>query len=183
MTAEIIDTTAGLHALAPEWAALWHQTPAATPFQHPAWLLPWWASFGTRHPRIATWREHGNLCGILPAYILDEESGRKLLPIGVGTTDYLDALGEGIPEMLAALLHRCTADNVRTVDLIDILPTSTLPNFPPPPGWQATWTPGNPCPVLDLAQIPAAIRRKVRMNRNRATRAGGYTVEHAGPAG
>ena len=28
--------------LAAEWASLWKRCPAATPFQHPAWLVPWW---------------------------------------------------------------------------------------------------------------------------------------------
>jgi CelD/BcsL family acetyltransferase involved in cellulose biosynthesis len=37
--------------------------------------------------------------------------------------------------------------------------------------------------VLALADIPGSIRRKVRMNRNRAGRAGGYAIEAAGLAG
>ena len=37
--------------------------------------------------------------------------------------------------------------------------------------------------MLRLADIPAGIRRKLRMNRNRAERAGGWTVDDAGPTG
>ena len=92
--AVILDDTAGLEALVPDWDALWHRTPGATPFQSPHWLLPWWQAFGTGMPRVATWWEDGVLRGVLPAYLLAEADGMKLLPIGAGTTDYLDALGE-----------------------------------------------------------------------------------------
>lgn len=183
MTVAVVDTEAGLAALVPEWRALWASSPGATPFQHPAWLLPWWAAFGTGEPRIATWHERGILQGILPAYILDQPDGRKMLPIGAGTTDYLDALGTGGAGMLAALLDRCMQDQVSSLDLIDIQPGSSLPTAAAPSGWRAAWGPGNPCPVLPLADIPSGIRRKLRMNRNRAHRAGGWAVQDAGPAG
>ena len=39
---EELTATPELEALAPEWDALWERLPAATPFQSPAWLLPWW---------------------------------------------------------------------------------------------------------------------------------------------
>lgn len=35
-----------LEQLAPEWMSLWETDPQATPFQNPAWLIPWWHSFG-----------------------------------------------------------------------------------------------------------------------------------------
>ncbi len=42
MTVEEATTTADLDRLRPEWEALWAADPSATPFQHPAWLIPWW---------------------------------------------------------------------------------------------------------------------------------------------
>jgi CelD/BcsL family acetyltransferase involved in cellulose biosynthesis len=66
---------------------------------------------------------------------------------------------------------------------MDVPPGSPLLAARPPAGWSAAWSEGNACPVLALAEIPAGIRRKLRMNRNRAERAGGWTVEAAGPAG
>ena len=168
---EIVDTSAGLAALADEWAALWSRTPEATPFQSPHWLLPWWRQFGTGHPRVAVERRDGVLVGVLPLYVLPRE--RKALPIGAGTTDYLDALGDPAP-LLPPLLDRLRADPVDQLDLIEVPPWSALPGCDG--GWKATWTAGSACPVLTLPELPAAIRRKLRMNRNRAERAGGYRV-------
>ena len=178
MTVSILDTTDAIQALAPEWAALWRSTPAATPFQHPAWLLPWWSAFGTGLPRMAIARRDGELVGLIPAYRLDEPGGRKMLPMGAGTTDYLDALGQGIPPMLDALLARCASDGVPCLDWFDAPPGAAIVAADP-----GVWSDGNPCPVLTLSNIPAAIRRKQRMNQNRADRAGGWSVEDAGPAG
>jgi len=39
---EEICELAVLVSLADEWWDLWHRSPAATPFQSPAWLLAWW---------------------------------------------------------------------------------------------------------------------------------------------
>ena len=39
-------TMAALEALRPDWTKLWLRSPAATPFQSPAWLIPWWRHFG-----------------------------------------------------------------------------------------------------------------------------------------
>ncbi len=37
----IVNDEAALSALEPEWRELWERDPAATPFQSPAWLVPW----------------------------------------------------------------------------------------------------------------------------------------------
>ena len=168
---EVVDTEAGLAALAGEWAALW-QSSHTTPFQSPHWLLPWWRQFGTGLPRIAIERRAGSLVGILPLYVLPAE--RKALPIGAGTTDYLDALGNPTP-LLAPVLDRLRADPVDSLDLIEVPPWSRLRDLSAP-GWSATWGQGGPCPVAALPDLPAGIRRKLRMNRNRAERAGGWQM-------
>src|SRR2546423_3268063 len=43
---EELTTTAALESLQPEWDRLWSRSPRATPFQSPAWLLPWWRHVG-----------------------------------------------------------------------------------------------------------------------------------------
>lgn len=174
---EVVETEAGLAALADEWAALWTRCRDATPFQSPHWLLPWWRQFGTGMPRVAVERQGGTLTGLLPLYVLPGE--RKALPIGAGTTDYLDALGSGA-ELLPILLDRLRADPVDGLDLIEVPPWSALPGRSAP-GWRVVWGQGSPCPVLMFDDVPAGIRRKLRMNRNRAERAGGWTVEAACP--
>lgn len=176
----VLETASELHALAPEWERLWRASPAATPFQSPSWLLPWWAQFGTGMPRVAVERRAGALAGLLPLYVLDEPGERKMLPIGAGTTDYLDGLGDPAP-LLPAALARARADRIDHCDLIEVPPGSPLLALPCPPGWHAHWHDASPCPVLSFPAIPARIRRKLRMARHRAERAGGWKTEIAGP--
>jgi CelD/BcsL family acetyltransferase involved in cellulose biosynthesis len=90
---ESIRNSNGLEQLAPEWTALWRADEHATPFQSPAWLVPWWHCFGAELWTIAI-RRHDALVGLLPFYVYCEpRSGeRQLLPLGVGTTDYLDGV-------------------------------------------------------------------------------------------
>ncbi len=188
----LLDTDAALLALAPEWEALWRRMPGASPFASPAWLLPWWRHFGSGAPRVAVQRTDGRLSGVLPLYRLDEPGIRKLLPIGAGTTDHLDALlepGVAVGPLLQAALDRARAEGVDVCDLIEVPPGSALHGIAPP-GWRMHWEDGQPCPVLTLptsvaglgAVVPANTLRKLRMNRNRAARAGGFTIETAGPA-
>lgn len=186
----LLDSDAALLALAPEWEALWRRVPGAPPFASPAWLLPWWRHFGTGAPRVAIRRTEGRLSGVLPLYRLDEPDGRKLLPIGAGITDHLDALlepGVTVGPLLQAALDHARADGVGVCDLIEVPPGSALHGVAPV-GWHAAWSDGQPCPVLTLPTtvagladtVPAGMLRKLRMNRNRAARAGGFTIEAAG---
>ncbi len=188
----VLETDAALLALAPEWEALWQRVPDASPFSAPAWLLPWWRHFGTRSPRVAIQRTAGRLVGVLPLYRLDEHGIRKLLPIGAGTTDHLDALLEpsvAVGPLLQAALDHARRDEVDACDLIEVPPCSSLHGIAPV-GWRVHWAAGQPCPVLTLPKtvaglaeiVPGNTLRKLRMNRNRADRAGGFTIETAGPA-
>src|SRR4051812_9598824 len=92
LAVDVLTATGDLVALRPEWEELWQRTPFATPFQSPHWLLSWWDQFGTEQPRAAVLRRDGQLAGLLPLYILDENGARKLLPLGAAMTDYCDAL-------------------------------------------------------------------------------------------
>ena len=95
---------AGIDALAPEWADLWRRVPDATPFQAPAWLLAWWRNFGNGELRFLAARAGGRLAAVLPLYVLSQPHCRKLLPIGIGLSDYLDVLAEpGRPEAAGTL--------------------------------------------------------------------------------
>ena len=183
MSSLLTDETA-LAALAPEWDTLWHRVPGASPFASPRWLLPWWRQWGTGRPRVATLRRAGRLAAVLPLYVLDEPGGAKLLPMGAGTGDYLDALAE--PEAdPGALLAEALAGSpdAASCDLIEIPAGGRLLGVGAPPGWRAEWRQDSACPVLvpgeGLANVPAHTRRKLRMARHRAERAGGSTVEAA----
>ena len=185
MTATIIDTEAGLQALAPEWAQLWQQA-GSPPFQSPDWLLPWWGVFGTGQPRVAVLRAGGKLAALLPMYVLDEAPERKLLPIGVGLSDYCDALiGPAAPAgsasaLLHAVLARAVAEGVTSCTLPDLTPSAALLAANPPPDWTEAALPDTPCPVLTLAGgIPAGQRRNIRQSRHRAECKGGWSAEIA----
>ncbi len=175
-------------AIIAEWHDLWRRTPDATPFQSPAWQLAWWSQFGTQRPVLASLRANGRLVGLLPCYVLPENGG-KLLPVGAGISDTLDVLlapdapPDAAERLLAEALH--TAGPIMRADLIDLPPASHLRTAPAPAGWRGTLGQGEPCPVLALTGarlreiIPPAAHRKLRMNRNRAARAGGATLHVA----
>ncbi len=177
-----------LQAIASDWHDLWQRAPQATPFQSPAWQLAWWAQFGTQRAVLAGLRLDGRLIGLLPCYVLPEDGG-KLLPIGAGISDTLDVLlapeapHDAAGRLLAQALR--AAGPVARADFIDLPPASPLRTAPAPAGWRDALSAGEPCPVLALSGarlreiIPAAAHRKLRMNRNRAARAGGATLHLA----
>ena len=148
----ILDTDAALQALLPEWDALWRRA-AAPPFQSTAWLLPWWSAFGTGQPGSQALRANGRLAGLLPLYLLDEGAERKLLPIGVGITDYCDALIDpsALPSsatsLLQASLARARLEGVTSCTLPDLPPGSALLAAATPADWHEVAQPGTPCPV------------------------------------
>ncbi len=182
-----VETETSLQALAPDWHALWQRTPAATPFQSPAWQLAWWRQFGTPRPVLATLRAEGRLLGLLPCYVLPEEG--KLLPIGAGISDTLDVLlaPEAPPDAAGRLLAEAlrAAGPIARADFIELPPASPLRTVPAPAGWRSTRAQGEPCPVLRLTgarlreSISKAAHRTLRMNRNRAGRAGGALLRLA----
>lgn len=192
----LVTDSHGLQALAADWRALWHRVPQATPFQAPEWLLPWWQAFGSPQPIIACLYQGERLDGLLPLYVLQDGEARKLLPIGIGLSDYCDALlapdapTAATHDLLAAALQAARAGGVALCDLVDVPQAAALAKLPAPPGWQGAWRPGVPCPVLaipDGAQaaedaVPARQRRKLRMNRHRAERAGGLRLHFADAA-
>lgn len=174
-TASCLRDDAALPALEGEWAALWRRG-RASPFQHPAWLLPWWAQFGTGSPRVGTLRAaDGTLVGLLPLYELPEE--RKSLPMGAGLSDYQDALldPEAPPGAAEALLA-ATLDCDLPCHLPDLPPDAVLREVATPSGWSDILQLADPCPVLLPDAVPATQRRKLRMARHRADRIGGYSV-------
>ena len=176
VAAELLRDEALLPALAPEWAALWRRS-GASPFQHPAWLLPWWAQFGNGAPRVALLRgDDGRLLGLLPLYDLVAE--RKVLPMGAGLSDYHDAVIDpgAPPDAVDALLRTALAGCDLPCHLTDLPSGAMLRAALAPRGWTASAFASDPCPVLRPQDVPARQRRKLRMSRHRAERIGGYAV-------
>lgn len=189
----MVTADAALHALRPEWEALWRRAAdETTPFQSPAWLLPWWRAFGTGRPRAAALRgDGGRLLGFLPLYLLDEGGETKLLPIGVGVSDYLDALldPDAPPNAAERLLGAALAASpeATSCDLVDLPPGAALRETHAPLDWRDEGTRATEsCPVLALPPgaalrdvVPPKRRRALQNARNRAERAGGCAIQTA----
>ncbi len=107
-TIRVVGSVEELAALAPRWADVWGSDPRAKPFQHPAWLVPWWRQFGQERLLACTLWRGVELVGLLPTYVYQPEAGgeRQLLLVGAGTSDYLDGVFApecGVEQVGAAL--------------------------------------------------------------------------------
>lgn len=185
---ELVEEARRLGALEPGWQALWARLPAATPFQSPAWALPWWRRF---HPgpllTAAAWRgEH--LVGLAPCYLEDGAHGRRVLPVGISVSDYLDVLLDpDEPAAGAALVHALAevGDRWAVWELEELAAGAAALALPRPEGCDDQVLPQSACPVLPLAGagvaacIPKQKMRKLRMARHRTERGGGE-VERIG---
>lgn len=175
LEAAVVTDEAGLRALAPDWWGLWRRCPAATPFQSPAWLLPWWRAFHPGALRVATVRAGGVLVGLAPLYLEDGPSGRRLLPVGISLSDHLDCLLDPAhPGAGAALADACAGEAVHWEDLA---PGACALALPIPRGFRARVDIQSACPVLALPEgadlagaLPPRKLRKLRMARHRGAR-------------
>jgi CelD/BcsL family acetyltransferase involved in cellulose biosynthesis len=198
LATDLITTTDALAALEGEWGELWSRCPAATPFQTPEWLLTWWRHFGAQPGwRLATvaLREvgTGRLVGLAPLFVHPGPDGtsRQLSPIGVGITDYLDALLEPAWADLAAerLLEKIAAGAAGwdVCDFEQLPPESPLLAARVPADCSREILDGKPCPVLPLPESVEAfeaglagwLRRNLRRGRRRLAEAGDFRCERA----
>jgi CelD/BcsL family acetyltransferase involved in cellulose biosynthesis len=187
-----IATAEELEALAPEWTRLWQRASHATPFQAPAWLIPWWRHFGTSELLVLCARESGELVGLLPLYILDEPPVRKLLPLGIGNSDWLDALcAPGREREVAESLMPVIAEHSHRFDACDLQPLPARSGLleADPAGLADERVTLEPCPALLLkpaggeleTALPRAMRQDLRYYRRRAGKVGQLRFEAAQP--
>ncbi|WP_207477094.1 GNAT family N-acetyltransferase [Arenibaculum pallidiluteum] len=188
---EAIRTLDGLDAVRPAWEALWREVPGATPFQHPAWAIAWWRAFEHGELWTLAVRDDRGLAGILPLY--REEDGR-LLPLGVGITDWLDVLARpNLP--LAPLVAALPAlTGCGRIEFPALSEHAALAAMPQPPGLVEDGGEDGCCPTLSLpatargeepdlsAALPARQVRNLRHTRSRALRAGPLGFLAATPA-
>lgn len=116
----VYSDAAALANLEGRWRELFAHAPTATPFQSFAWQETWWRHYATaRQPHVVAVEEGDDLVGLMPLY----RSGglwRTLRPIGVGPSDYLDALArEGYEDAVAQAVCSHLGE-LRDVDLIDL---------------------------------------------------------------
>lgn len=175
---ELLRTTEELESFRHEWEALWREDTNATPFQHPAWLLPWWHQFGQDEARAVVLRRNARPAAFLPFYIYRESGSAKqrLLPIGASTTDYLDGLfaPECRVEDVAEALHFLgEGGGWDTMNVAQIRPHSLLAQALHSTSGhkidsERCWR----IPVAGVAALPVKLRRNIMYYRNRAARRG-----------
>ena len=128
----LISTPEELERLREEWLALWRRSPAATPFQSPMWLLPWWRAFGSDDlSTIVARNASGALTALLPLYIARDDADSLGMFLGTGNSDYLDYVGNGDA---APLLAELAELDCQLWDLQQLRPTSPLLTAPLPEG-------------------------------------------------
>jgi CelD/BcsL family acetyltransferase involved in cellulose biosynthesis len=190
---EELATTAALEELRPDWERLWAAIPGATPFQAPDWLIPWWRHIGEGALLSLALRDGaGALIGFFPFYVYASPGSgeRSLFPLGIATTDYLDALvlpGREEAAMAAAFGHLAARQDAWDVcDWPQLRPGSPLLEAPPP-GWDSSVEPAEPCPALRLPASVTALDERVsgktlrdlRAHRRRAAALGDLRWETA----
>ncbi|KAA2241104.1 GNAT family N-acetyltransferase [Salinarimonas soli] len=181
LTADVIRTADGLTALEAEWWKLWRRCESATPFQSPAWLLPWWQVFAPGELRAIAVRDAGRLVALAPFYREDGAHGRRLLPLGIGLSDYGDILRDPLRgDAALAIVHAAAQiEGWDSLSLEDLAPGAAALTLRAGPGMSDATERQCACPVLDLtaAPVPAGKRRKLRMAQNRAARRAGFSIE------
>lgn len=188
LAVEEIANRARLGTIEPEWRNLWERCLAATPFEHPAWMLAWWEQFGSDRPcAFAVW-DGPILAGFAPFYVLAEGGRTRLLPVGVALSDRFDALiAPGREPEIAPLLLDRIARAGEACGGAEILPLAAESSLLAHANgrWEAA-----PCavsPVLDLAEGPEPLRASVprkmwsniKLARRRGRQEGGVTVRAA----
>jgi CelD/BcsL family acetyltransferase involved in cellulose biosynthesis len=163
-------------AIEDAWWALWHANPAATPFQSPAWLLPWRTQFGGERSGVLVVRRGDDIAALLPLFMHED----RWLLWGAGTSDWLD--GIYATGLAPDLLTKAIASLDAPLDLFQLPETSPLLRSAAPAGWSDDPARAASCIGLALpAELPRNIAQNLAYYRRRATRASVGNVERLGP--
>jgi len=106
---EVYTSPSALSSLRYEWLSLYREAVGVTPFQSPAWLIPWYEVWGQDRTHLVVARDDkGGVIGILPA--VRTAQGLELAGSGVG--DYLAPLLSASSTTLAAQACDLALDGV-----------------------------------------------------------------------
>jgi CelD/BcsL family acetyltransferase involved in cellulose biosynthesis len=188
LSVEAVTAADALEALRPEWEQLWSRA-RASPFLSPAWLLPWWKHVGRGELASAAIRDEdsGELVGLAALYVLrDDHRARRLFPLGIATTDHLDALAlpgreDDVAEAIVQHLI-ATASGWDVFEAPQLRPHALLLRCRWPASWRRELRDCEPHPALALpARVPLSLARTIAYSYNRAEREAELTIETAGP--
>ncbi|MBV8511445.1 MAG: GNAT family N-acetyltransferase [Xanthobacteraceae bacterium] len=178
---EVIDDMASLGQMREEWWDLWRRCPDATPFQCPAWLLPWWDAFAPGRLLVVVCRAQDRLVGLAPFYVEQTSGARRTLPLGISLSDYLDVLldpefsAEAAPALAAELGRAASWD---ALELCELASWAAALQLAAPAGCDVTQDSSSTCLVLPIGAaadgieqlLSSGMRRKLHLARNRAKR-------------
>ena len=187
----LITTAEELSAFVPAWRDLWQRDRQASPFQSAEWLASWWEHFGNSRLRSVVITKDAHPTGFLPFYIFrDPQSSQdQLLPVGVGTTDYLDGIfaAECSREEIAGAVECLCASTAHDLLCVPQLPPhSRLLEAMRSHGSSAAFLSASEgcsrMPAVALPDLPQKIRRNAMYYRNRALRCGALELVQADAA-
>jgi CelD/BcsL family acetyltransferase involved in cellulose biosynthesis len=184
LAAEPIEELSRLKELVPQWLDLWQRIPGATPFQSPAWLLAWYESFRPGPLRCVVVHRSQRLVAVAPFY-LEIGAHRRLLPLGISVSDYLDVLVD--PEWEGAagtllLTHLLASGCEDTLCCEELHPNASALRLWSMSEWCTALQRHSACPVLALdklslrGQVPKTILRRLQLARNRVQRRHGVVA-------
>lgn len=155
------------------WATLWERCPEATPFQAPAWILPWARHYAPdRCGAVIAGSKHA------PAAIVPFFTWRgSLLLAGTGPADYADGLfapeaREYAAALLAGICAAAIERDCMKIDLQQLRAESPLLHAPAPERWASECHEGVACPVAQLSGEDGlgGVSSRWRKNLRRARR-------------
>jgi CelD/BcsL family acetyltransferase involved in cellulose biosynthesis len=179
-----IQVSHDLTSIIPQWRHLLANCPDSTPFQSPAWLLPWWQVFGEGEPIIVSVLNRGGLAGLGLFYVYkgDPDRGPQLFFLGKSVSDYLDLLvAPNQPRaQVAQLIFNAVLESAswQHADLDRLRSTSSVLEVCPPAGISESRFQEGVCPELPLQgstikQIASKnTRDSIRKHLNRARSVG-----------
>lgn len=197
---EIVSSAAELEALEPAWWELWRRCPAATPFQSPAWLIPWWHAFSPGElATVVAWQQE-RLVGLAAFYVERGGASSRLLPLGISLSDYLDVLIDPAcgREAATAITDAMLELEWESWDLEELRPQAQAWRLLAAPGLSSAQglsgasepiqrTPQSACPVVALGGpsdlsgcVPPRRRQLLRTARSAAARRG-YEIAEMRP--
>lgn len=199
LRSERLTTASRLIALRPQWEALLERMASDNPYLHPAWILPWWDTFGADHTMsaIAVW-DDDTLVGLAPLMITPGRHARlpatQLQFIGIPQTDRADVLAT--PDRLEDVIESVLEALQQPAPRWDVLTLREVPDFSPTlpvlrrlvtaRGWALHERVCAHVPVLQVDRpyeelrktFKSNIKKQTQSKRNRLKRRGEVTVVH-----
>jgi CelD/BcsL family acetyltransferase involved in cellulose biosynthesis/glycosyltransferase involved in cell wall biosynthesis len=163
---EIVHSRDRFRELEPEYHNLFAQSPCATPFSSPDWVLPWWVNRGRGEIAVVTVRRSSRLAAIAPLV----RTGECLQFMGTGESDYMDLLAEDT-DAAATLWDGIAEANRRHSGLLRLeeLRHDSIALCTMPARYRSDLQDGCVCPVIELPSLslPSKLLKNLRQQLRR----------------